>query len=439
MPRRVRRWCMLAVAVGITLTAALVSCASRQTNGGHIRLDGAHLEVIAAWSGSEQARFAEVLRGFTARTGASVTYTSAQHEVPRMLDQRLAAGDPPDVALLPQPGLLRRYATAGRLVPLDAATSDAVRQDYSPTWQSLASSGGRQYGIWFKAANKSLLWYDVAAFEQVGIAPPDTLNRLLAAEHMLRAHGIAPFSVGANDQWTLTDWFENLYLQMAGPHRYDQLADHELAWTDASVEATLQFMAQVLAPPFLRGGVTATLRNGFEESVANAFTAPVGAAMVCEGDFVAGVISARTTARIDINVDAAPFPAARPAVPAVVGGGDVAVQLRRSKAAAELMRYLADPAAAAIWASHGGFISPNQALDLAVYPDALTRSIARRLIEAGDGFRFDLSDLQPAAFGSTPGAGMQGALRYLLATRDVPATAQRLERAAAAAYASRQR
>jgi alpha-glucoside transport system substrate-binding protein len=103
------------------------------------------------------------------------------------------------------------------------------------------------------------------------------------------------------------------------------------------------------------------------------------------------------------------------------------------------MRYLADPAGAAIWAAHGGFISPNQSLDLAVYPDALTRSIARRLIEAGDGFRFDLSDLQPAAFGSTPGAGMQAALREFLVTRDVPATARRLERAAAAAYAARPR
>lgn len=439
MPRRSRRRRMLATAVGISLTAALVSCASDQTGRGYIRLDGAHLEVIAAWSGAEQARFAEVLRGFTARTGASVTYTSAQHEVPRMLDQRLAAGDPPDVALLPQPGLLRRYAAAGRLVPLDAATIDVVRRDYSSTWQSLASSGGRMYGVWFKAANKSLLWYDVAAFERIGIAPPDALNRLLPAERTLRAGGIAPFSVGAGDQWTLTDWFENLYLQMAGPRRYDQLADHELAWTDASVERTLRFMALVLAPQFLRGGVAATLRTGFEDSVAKAFTASVGAAMVCEGDFVAGVISARTTAHIGVNVDAAPFPAARLAVPAVVGGGDVAVQLRRSKAASELMRYLADPAAAATWAIHGGFISPNQALDLAVYPDALTRSIARRLIEAGDAFRFDLSDLQPAAFGSTPGAGMQGALRYLLVTGDVRATAQRLERAAAAAYASRTR
>jgi multiple sugar transport system substrate-binding protein/alpha-glucoside transport system substrate-binding protein len=158
--------------------------------------------------------------------------------------------------------------------------------------------------------------------------------------------------------------------------------------------------------------------------------------MVAEGDFVAGVIAARTKARIGTDVDVARFPLANRAVPAVVGGGDVAVQLRSSPAAAELMRYLATPAAAAIWAAAGSFISANLELDLSVYPDDVTRSIARSLLEAGDGFRFDLSDLQPAAFGSTPNAGMQGALRGLLISHDVAGTAQRLETAAAAAYAT---
>jgi alpha-glucoside transport system substrate-binding protein len=242
-------------------------------------------------------------------------------------------------------------------------------------------------------------------------------------------------SLGGADPWTLTDWFENLYLQLAGPRDYDLLAAHEMPWTDSSVQTTLRLMALLFAPQFLRGGVAGTLRTGFEDSVAGAFTNPPGAAMLAEGDFVASVISARTSARIRIDVDAAPFPAARRTVRAVVGGGDVAVQLSPSPAAAELMRYLATPAAAAVWARAGGFISPNLELDLSVYPDDLTRSIARSLLEAGDGFRFDLSDLQPAAFGSTPNAGMQGALRAFLVTRDVPDTVQRLEREATAAYA----
>jgi alpha-glucoside transport system substrate-binding protein len=433
---RVRGWCVLTAVLGVALSATLVSCTSDQSNNGFARLPGAQLRVLGAWSGSEQTQFEAVLRGSTARTGASVTYLSAEHSVPAVLDARFAAGDPPEVALLPQPGLLKHYAAAQQLVPLDSTTSAVVRRDYSPIWQSLASADGTLYGVWFKAANKSLVWYDVAAFERAGLAPPDELTGLPATEQALRALGVTAFSVGGGDQWTLTDWFENLYLQLAGPHDYDLLAAHHLPWTDPSVQATLLSMTELLAPQFMRGGVAGALGTGFEDSVARAFGTPPGAAMVAEGDFVAGVIAARTKARIGTDVDVAPFPLANRAVPAVVGGGDVAVQLRSSPAAAELMRYLATPAAAAIWAAAGGFISANLELDLSVYPDDVTRSIARSLLEAGDGFRFDLSDLQPAAFGSTPNAGMQGALRGLLISHDVAGTAQRLETAAAAAYAT---
>ena len=433
---RVRGWRVLTALVGVALSATLVSCTTEQSGNGFARLQGARLVVLGAWSGSEQRQFEAVLHGFTERTGASVTYVSAEHSVPAALDARFAGGAPPDVALLPQPGLLRHYAAAQRLVPLDSATSAVVRRDYSPIWQSLASADDTLYGVWFKAANKSLLWYDVGAFERAGMAPPDELGGLLDAARALRASGVVPFSVGGADEWTLTDWFENLYLQLAGPHDYDLLAAHDLAWTDPSVETTLDFMAQLLAPQFLRGGLAGALGTGFEDSVARAFSRPPGAAMVAEGDFVAGVITAQTKARIGIDVDVAPFPAAHSAVPAVVGGGDVAVQLRSSPAAAELMRYLATPAAAAIWAAAGGFISANLELDLSAYPDDVTRSIARSLLEAGDGFRFDLSDLQPAAFGSTPDVGMQDALRGFLISHDVSGTARRLEAAAAAAYAA---
>src|SRR5205809_568547 len=129
---RVRGSCALTALVGVALILTLVSCTTEQSANGFPRLPGVKLRVLGAWSGSEQAQFEAVLKGFTARTGATVTYTSAQHRVPAVLDARFAAGDPPDVALLPQPGLLRHYAAAQRLVPLDSATSAVVRRDYSP-------------------------------------------------------------------------------------------------------------------------------------------------------------------------------------------------------------------------------------------------------------------------------------------------------------------
>ena len=62
--------------------------------------------------------------------------------------------------------------------------------------------------------------------------------------------------------------------------------------------------------------------------------------------------------------------------------------------------------------------------------------MARGLLDAGDEFRFDLSDLQPAVFGGSETSGMRKLLRDFLTTRDVEGTAAALEAAATAAYAS---
>lgn len=426
----------ICAAIALVLVASC-SGAHREVSPGRLR--GVHLEVVGAWSGTEQTRFSRVLTAFSDQTGAVVRYTSAHGRVPATLDARIAAGAPPDVAMLPQPGLLRRYAQAGLLVPLDSDTEQAVERHYAPVWRSLASYAGREYGIWFKAANKSLIWYDISLFERAGVVPPRDLTDLRRVANALHDKSIAAFAVAGADPWTLTDFFENLYLALSGPDRYDDLAVHRLHWTDPSVATALRTMALLLAPDLLLGGSAAALRTGFENSISQAFARPPAAAMVAEGDFVASVVSARTTAIIGVDVDVFPFPVNVAGQSSVVAGGDVAVQLKASPAASALMRFLATPAAAAIWAAVGGFISPNLDLDLSTYPDPLSRSIARSLIEAGDGLRFDLSDLQPAEFGAQPGAGMQGELRKFLMSHDVAGTQLRLEKAATAAFVNQGR
>ena len=114
----------------------------------------------------------------------------------------------------------------------------------------------------------------------------------------------------------------------------------------------------------------------------------------------------------------------------VVVGGDAAVLMRRSAAGDALIRFLASPQAAAIWAARGGFVSPNVNLSLSAYPEGISRPIARSLMEAGSNFRFSLSDLTPAGFGGTEGRGMRKILQQFLARRDIGATAARLEQAA---------
>ncbi len=420
----------------IPLAATLVvSCGGRAP--GHPATPSAAISVVGPWKDIEATRFSRVLERFGSATRLRVTYIPAPDGVAVTLDRRRAAGLTTDVAFLPQPGLLRQYAGEDRLVPLDRPTAREVRANYSPVWQNLGSVGGTLYGVWYKAADKSLVWYDIADFEQAGVIPPGTLDGLLQVADRLHRSGITPFSVGAagGDAWTLTDWFENLYLTMEGPERYQLLSEHHLAWTDPSVIQTLQMLKRILQPDYVAGGITGALRTTFVGSVEETFGGRTArAAMVSEGDFVAGVITGSTPAQLGVEADMFRFPPESPLSPWIIGGGDAAVLLSHSPAAAMLVRYLATPDAAAVWASFGGFISPNLNVDPAVYPDAISRSLALSVLDAGDSFLFDLSDLQPAVFGSTTAQGLFAELQQFLAGGDARATAARLEAEASAAY-----
>ena len=135
----------------------------------------------------------------------------------------------------------------------------------------------------------------------------------------------------------------------------------------------------------------------------------------------------QTQAQPETGFNVYAFPEVGDSGKVVVGGGDVVVMFQDSPAAQALIRYLASPEAAEIWAERGGFSSPNKNVDPEVYPDEITRATATALAEA-EVFRFDLSDLLPGAFG---GDAMFTILQDFLQNPDsVSATAAKLEAAA---------
>jgi alpha-glucoside transport system substrate-binding protein len=420
--------------------AAAGGVAGCDGSGGSGDLKGQTVEVTAVWTGDEQRAFQRVLDAFGRQTGAHVVYTSAGNDIATVLGTRIQGGKPPDVALLPQPGLLSDLARQGALVPVDSAVADEVATNYDSIWRQQGSVNGRLYGIWFDASNKSLMWYRPNAFDAVGLATPKTWPQLVAASRTLSDAGITPLSVGAGDGWVLTDWFENVYLRTAGPLRYDQLTRHELPWTDGSVVTALQLLSQLWSVPGgVVGGTRGSLQYNMPQSVVNVFGDRPRGAMVFEGNFVATTIRTESGARLGDTAREFAFPSIDSSPPSVVGGGDVAVAMTHARGATELMRYLASPAAARVLVSQGGFISPNRRLDFGAYQDATLRQVARSLIQAGatSQFRFDMSDQEPPKFGGTPAQGEWKILQDFIAhPSDVTGTARRLEAAAAQDYGS---
>lgn len=400
------------------------------------KLDGASLEVAAVWTGGEQKNFKQVLAEFEKRTGAKVTFVPAQDPIINFLGSKIAGGQPPDVALLPQPGAIKQAVDKKWAKPLGAEAQAQLAKNYAQGWQDIGKVDGKQYGAYYKAANKSLIWYNAKAFENAGAKEPTTWQELLTTAQAVYDSGVTPFSVGGADGWTLTDWFENIYLSQAGPEKYDQLAQHKIKWTDPSVKEALTTLAQIWGKKdYVAGGAKGALQTEFPASVTQTFTGgdQPKAAMVYEGDF-AQVNIGETKAKVGTDAKVFPFPAVGSAAP-VVSGGDAAVVLKDSEAAQALVTFLASADAATIQAKLGGYLSPNKNVPNSAYPNDVQRTIAKALIAAGDDFRFDMSDQAPQSFGGTPGKGEWKALQdFLKNPSDVAGAQARLEKDAAAAY-----
>ncbi|GAA1560222.1 ABC transporter substrate-binding protein [Dactylosporangium maewongense] len=429
-----RRW--RGTAAGLCCTLLLAAGCSAGAAAATGRYTGQSVEVVGSWTGAEQANFERVLRAFGDQTGARVRYTSGGSDLSVLVSSRLGSGNPPDVAMIPQPGVLAQYAASGAAKPVTGAVAAAVRANFSPQWQQLGTVGGQLYGVYFKAANKSVIWYRADAFAAAGVGPPATLDELTEVSQTLVDSGTPAMTVPGADGWPLTDWFENVYLQLAGPQRYDQLAAHELPWTDPTVVEALRTMGRYwAAPQFLQGGPKVALQTTFTRSVADVFGARPTSAMLYEADFVTTEIAKLGVYRVGSGARHFAWPSLAGTGHMVVAGGDAAVAFTDRPVTMDLMAYLASPEAAAIMAGRGGFLSVNRNLDTAVYPDATTRELAETLLHA-ETLRFDLSDMTPRSFGGGNGASMWRLLQaYLAAPASDPAVvAARLEDAAAKAY-----
>src|SRR5881394_4229594 len=172
---------------------------------------GSTITVMSLWGGSEQESFQKVLDAFKTKTGVTANFDSQRTNYSTVLQTRISGGNPPDIAIIPGIGFLRQFARQGSLKKVADLGVDvnALKSNYPPGILEVGQVDGT----------------DFAAF-----------TKLLGD---IKAKGQAPLGLGAGDSWTLTDWFESVYVRQAGPEKYDQLFSGKLAWSDASVQAAV--------------------------------------------------------------------------------------------------------------------------------------------------------------------------------------------------------
>jgi alpha-glucoside transport system substrate-binding protein len=433
-----KRWLALASLVGV-LAFVAAGCGGDDDGGGGVEgsedVTGS-ISTMGTWAGPEQASFQAVIDGFNELyPNVTVKFTSGGNNLAPLLSTAVQGGNPPDIACIAQPGLIAQFAEQGAIQPIDDLR-DTIVDNFGESVADVGAVDGTQYAIMFKGANKSTIWYNVADFEEAGVEPPETWDDLSEVASTIKAAGITPYSVGVDAGWPISDIFENIYIRTAGPEKYDQLSKHEIPWTDQSVKDALTVMADVVGDSSnMAGGTDGSLETTFDASAAKVFSEDPQAAMLILGDFAPGVVKNNPLEPVTgYNVFA--FPSIEGSDPAVVGGGDLCANFKTSEAATAFLEYLTTPEAAEIWAARGGFSSPNKNVDPDVYADEITRTTATGLAEA-ETFRFDMSDLQPSAFGGTPGQGLwKGFTDFVANPNNIDSVTQQMESDAQKAFAN---
>jgi alpha-glucoside transport system substrate-binding protein len=431
------------IAIGVVVVALglVMATAAGATRGSHAKA-GVNTAVSGTvnfdgiWTAAEATAFGKVISAFNkVYPNVHVKYKPVGNNLPTVLSTAIAGGHPPDMADIAQPGTIKQYALQGKLKPINYAKG-VLNANFASAWQKLGQVNGKQYAVPFKAANKSLYWYNVADFKNAGVKPPKTWGQLLKAAGTLKASGTPAYSLCGASGWTLTDLFENIYLRTFGPAKYQALSDHKIKWTDATVTRALTEMKNIIGDSSnLAGGNSGAVQTDFPTCVTAAFSTPSKGAIVFEADFVGGAITSSTKAKPGTDFNAAVFPTITPGAnsTAVEIGGDMMVAFRDTPAIEAFMKFLATAPAANAWAKIGGFGTGNKNVKASIYPDAITRATEAPLATAKS-VVFDMSDAQPPSFGATTGQGEWGLFQKFLENPDVGSIQKQLESAAAAAY-----
>ncbi len=385
-----------------------VDCSSFSEYGD---LNGKEITVYTSIIAPESQPQIDSYKPFEECTGASVEYEGSR-DFEAQLQVRLQAGNPPDIAYVPQPGLLNTIATTfpDKVVPVSDQAEQNVEEYFDPLWKELGTVDGNYVAAPLGANVKSFVWYSPTKFTEMGYEVPTTQDELMALTDKMVADNpdIKPWCAGIESGtatgWTATDWLEDYLLRTAGPDVYDQWVAHEIPFDDPQVVEALDKVGEILRnPDYVNGGL-----GGVESIATTAFGdagTPIPAGncfMMRQASFYQANWADDLTVAEDGDVFAFYLPGETADDKPLLVGGEFTMAFSDRPEVAAFQAYLTSPEWSDVKAqvSGAGWISANTGMN----PDNLVSPIDKlsfELIKDEDAtIRFDGSDRMPAAVGA---------------------------------------
>ncbi len=377
-------------------------------------LSGKEVSVYTSIVAPEDAVHIASYTKFEECTGVKINYEGSK-EFEAQLLVRVQSGAAPDIAYLPQPGLLQTVIEKApdAIKPAPEAVVTNVDANFDPSWKEYGTVDGTFYAAPLGSNVKSFVWYSPKAFTEKGYAIPTTWDEMTALSDKIAATGEKPWCAGINSGeatgWPITDWVEDVMLRTEGPEFYDQWVSHEVPFNDPKVAAAFDKVGSILKnDKYVNGGL------GGVKSIASTTFQDAGLPILqnkCfmhrQASFYGANWPAGTTVGEDGDVWAFYLPPIDPAKgkPVLTAGEFVGAFSDRPEVQA-FQAFLASPewsdakAQAGLDAKFTGWVTANKNADPSLFVgiDKLSVEI---LQDPEAVTRFDGSDLMPAAVGAS--------------------------------------
>ncbi|MBC2835566.1 ABC transporter substrate-binding protein [Paragemmobacter straminiformis] len=373
-------------------------------------LDGQTIKMFGPWRGEDQVLVETMLAYFTAASGVKVEYSSSEnYEQQIVIDTE--AGSPPDIAILPQPGLIADLASKGYIAPLGDETKNWLNDNYAAgsSWVSLGTYKGKDgadalYAFPYKIDVKSLVWYSPDTFADAGYEVPQTMEELKALTDKIVADGGTPWCIGLGSGgatgWPATDWVEDMMLRTQSPETYDKWIKHEIPFNDPAVVAAIdEFGAFAKNDKYVAGGAAAVASTDFRDSPKGLFSSPPQCYMHKQASFIPSFFPEGTELGTDADFFYFPAYEGKDLGKPVLGAGTLAFITKDGEGARAFIEWLKTPIAHEIWMAGSGFLTPLKSANTEAYANAALKKQGEILLNATT-FRFDGSDLMPGAVGA---------------------------------------
>ncbi len=373
-------------------------------------LEGQSITMFGPWRGEDQVLVESMLAYFTAASGVTVNYSSSEnYEQQIVIDTQ--AGSPPDIAVLPQPGLIGDLASKGLIVPLGAETEAWMAENYAAgaSWVGLGTYAGADgtpalYAFPYKIDVKSLVWYSPDNFADAGYEIPATMEDLKALTDQIVADGGVPWCIGLGSGgatgWPATDWVEDMMLRTQAPEVYDQWVKNEIPFNDPAVVGAIEeFGYFARNDAYVAGGAAAVASTDFRDSPKGLFSSPPQCYMHKQASFIPSFFPEGTVVGTDADFFYMPAYAGQDLGQPVLGAGTLAFITKDGEGARAFIEWLKTPIAHEVWMAQSGFLTPLKSVNAELYGSPSLKKQGEILLNATT-FRFDGSDLMPGAVGA---------------------------------------